>query len=234
VTVIVGQQDNEACEGTYDAEEPIQEFKVDKSILCARSPFFNAAFNWPWLESTSKTVSLPDHRPSCFAIYVSWLYKEDFNIGVAPGKEDSSSLLELYFFAEAVQDLDFADVVSDALWKAQISTGQWYGANATRYIYDNTAPSSPLRRMHVDFMLFQKGLHREITRGDPPKAFLVDAVKRVASTHLCEKEYRFIYPNQSGEFELDTGCVYHHHMRVLNQECCNEKGLPPLGVEIIG
>jgi len=225
VTVIVGQEDNEACEGSYDAEEPIQEFTVDKSILCARSPFFNAAFNGPWLESATKTVSLPEHRPSCFATYVSWLYKEEFTIGLAVGKEDSPSLLELYFFAEAVQDLDFADIVSDALWRARYVTDQWYGANATRYIYDNTAPSSPLRRMHVELMLFEKEHHGEITDGNPPKAFLIDAVKRVTSTRLCKREYI------DGR---NMGCDYHYHMRNPDQECRNKKDLPKLVFEVIG
>jgi len=217
-----------------DTEEGIQEFHIDKSILCARSPFFQAAFNGPWRESITNSVTLPEQSPNSFAAYVSWLYKEVVTVELCAenDEEDSLNLLNLYALAEVIQDRDFADVIVDAMFRMkELLDDQWYEYTTARQIYSFTPPGSLLRALHVDMMLF--GGHAatvNIRHKDLPQDFVHDMSERLSSKYLDTVPSDTGYTLPSLKLPLKA-CRYHYHRRTRGQ-CYKNNGLSPLIVVV--
>ncbi|TKX18324.1 BTB/POZ domain-containing protein 29 [Elsinoe australis] len=59
---------------TFIVGEEIQVFNVNKMVITKISPFFRAAFDGAWTESSSKTMELPDIEPILFAALIDWAY----------------------------------------------------------------------------------------------------------------------------------------------------------------
>ncbi|KAF2496919.1 hypothetical protein BU16DRAFT_507616 [Lophium mytilinum] len=157
---------------TVRVGSPPTDFSVHETLVCSRSPFFANAMNGAWAEAESRIVPLPDDAPSTFALYRTWLYT-----GLLASKSDSSSdewelLACAYVLGEKLQDSDFKDTVIDAMIENPSTTTadgpsspETTDAEATEleemeffkrnpavliYIYENTPPSAPVRRLLVD------------------------------------------------------------------------------------
>ncbi len=50
-------------------------YHLHKALLCARSPFFNNAFNGSFAEASSSTLQMSYDEPAAFDMVVQWLYK---------------------------------------------------------------------------------------------------------------------------------------------------------------
>ncbi|PMD48923.1 hypothetical protein L207DRAFT_575567 [Hyaloscypha variabilis F] len=88
VTVIVGKGSSS------------QEFKLPKDTLCYYSPFFERAFNGPFLEGRSQIMTLEDVDGAVFGLIVAWLYTKDISdedllIGVPSGSPNAHFLSTL-------------------------------------------------------------------------------------------------------------------------------------------
>ncbi|KAF8852848.1 hypothetical protein BDZ45DRAFT_749143 [Acephala macrosclerotiorum] len=55
----------------------VESFTVLKSFICHHSPFFKAAFNGPYLEGQSQSITLEDLDANVFALFVEWLYTQN-------------------------------------------------------------------------------------------------------------------------------------------------------------
>jgi len=207
-----------------DTEEGIQEFHVDKGILCVRSRFFEAAFNGPWGESITNSVSLPKQSPNSFATYVTWLYREVVTVEVSPHEQGGASpdLLRLYALAEAVQDRNFADAIVDAMFRMKELLGNWYQCTAARRIYSFTPPGSLLRALHVDMMLYGGKAHDiNIRHRDLPQEFIHDMFERLSSRYLGTATADTGHKAPTLKLPL-TACFYHYHRPGA---CYKDKGL---------
>jgi len=208
-----------------DNEEGVQEFEVDKTLLCSRSPFFQAAFNGPWQESMTNSVSLPEQSPASFAIYIRWIYRELITVEVTQEQDvdESPELLPLYALAEAIQDQDFADAVVDASIRSYKLHLTWYLCSYSCNIYRVTPTGSPMRSLHVDMLLF--GGHDVDIRDEKlPRDFVHDMFERLSSTYLSDTNMRAGFKSKSTfTFHLDA-CRYHHHTRT-GKSCYKTRSL---------
>lgn len=59
---------------TVGAGEAAATWKLPKDLLTHVSPFFNAALNQPWSESTTESVDLVEDDPAAFRFFLHWLY----------------------------------------------------------------------------------------------------------------------------------------------------------------
>ncbi|KAJ8071945.1 hypothetical protein OCU04_002249 [Sclerotinia nivalis] len=55
-------------------DENSAHFKLHKSILCTKVPYFEKMFNRRFLEGTTNSATLPEDDPELFNILVSWIY----------------------------------------------------------------------------------------------------------------------------------------------------------------
>ncbi|KAF2122617.1 hypothetical protein BDV96DRAFT_639194 [Lophiotrema nucula] len=155
VTVVVG------------TEPELEDFTVHEELLRRSSDFFNAALNNDWAEAGERLIRLPTGQPASFYIYVQWLYSARlFSKGTlsqatsstAGNNQEWTSLIQCYFLANYLQDVDFKDTLMDALmqWTAEVPQ---LNRNATvvsaKEIYDNTEDGSPLRKFFVDLSVWK-------------------------------------------------------------------------------
>jgi len=109
--------------------------------------------------------------------------------------------------------------------------GVWFGSDATHEIYENTQPKSPLRRLHVDMMLFRGG-QKDINKQDPPKNFLIDSINRITSTHEFDfnrKDTVVLGMKRFGcpDFD-DQDCRYHYHKLKVDEGRYQDYPLPEI------
>ncbi|KAL8893561.1 MAG: hypothetical protein Q9192_005144 [Flavoplaca navasiana] len=60
--------------------EEVKSWAIHKGLLTHHSPFFAAALNGSFKESTSNVVELIEDSPEAFKLFVYWLYTGDFEL----------------------------------------------------------------------------------------------------------------------------------------------------------
>lgn len=157
-------------------------FSVHEKLIRAPSPFFDKAMSGPWLESTQRTIELPDDEPPIFAIYVHWLYYGTlpvFNNETEDG--EYLSILKAYTLGDKLLDINFQNAAVDAMIEkstTSVDGTEWYpGLSIIEYVYNNTSESALVRELLVDMYVFgaEDGwLHEWEKKGSIPKPFLFD------------------------------------------------------------
>jgi len=207
VTIRVGEGDN--C----------RDFQVDKNILCARTPFFQSAFNGQWKEGVSGILPLPDVEVQSFETYVKFIYKEGnwFDYDASKYTTRRRMLVKFfirtYGFAEQIQDLEFADAILDAL--------RVVGHAEISLVYELTSAQSPLRRLLVDDW---------VDKGSPGPLicmnYEIQIYKDIAVRCLEVRSN----PNLKRQFALSKNqCAYHYHTRSA-ASCYKSRGFVPIAV----
>ncbi|CAO1599086.1 hypothetical protein XANCAGTX0491_002831 [Xanthoria calcicola] len=56
------------------ADDKTATWTLPKSLLTHSAPFFEAALNRPWLESTTQSLNLPDDDPDAFRFFLHRLF----------------------------------------------------------------------------------------------------------------------------------------------------------------
>lgn len=119
---------------------------LHEKLLCHRSKFFRNIF-YNKKGTKNAAYGLPDEEDAPFKIFVGWLYSE----ALPPPKEekDLAPLFDLYLMAEK---WDIKKLIVDCLeiirnWYHESDT--WPGLRRVQYIYANTEPESPMRKLLV-------------------------------------------------------------------------------------
>lgn len=61
-------------------------FSVHKDLICHHSPYFDAAFNGPFKESSDGQITLEEAAPFTFGLFLHWLYT-----GLVPFAKDADN-----------------------------------------------------------------------------------------------------------------------------------------------
>ncbi|KAI9661918.1 MAG: hypothetical protein M1821_009158 [Bathelium mastoideum] len=133
-------------------------FPLHEKLLCAKSPFFqkifhssSSPFSTPRSTSKfagkSKSFALPDDDYDAFTTFVGWLYSG--SVPKPTSEADLGALFELYLMGEkwAVKSLCAETLARVRDWYRDSDT--YPGLRRVQYIYANTVPESPMRRMLV-------------------------------------------------------------------------------------
>ena len=51
-------------------------FKLPKNLICAKSSFFNTAFNGPFQGGVEQTIILPEDEPTTFGLLAHWMFHD--------------------------------------------------------------------------------------------------------------------------------------------------------------
>jgi len=134
----------------------------------------------------------------------------------------SSTLYRLVSFGDAIQDLDFVDVMGDTIKDFHaLSKIEWNPVS----IYQNTSKSSPLRTHCVDEIVRVHGMDYSDHEAYVERDFYKDVVNR-----YCEinNQFHLLHRSRSEPFyypeDLYGKCRYHRH-KGAGGDCYLRKGL---------
>lgn len=134
---------------------------IHKEFACYHSLVFRAAFNSRsnFVESQTNTYRMKDTDGKVMQLLMQWLYTQ--KLGLAPySKEPATSTeicrqnmslaLRLWVLGDMLIIPKLQNDVSDYIWAVQ-DTSRIAWTPSIRYVYENTVPGSPLRRLFVMF-----------------------------------------------------------------------------------
>ncbi|KAL2072756.1 hypothetical protein VTL71DRAFT_12099 [Oculimacula yallundae] len=130
--------------------ETAKEFGVHKDFACHYSPVLKAAFHSSFVEGRTQVYKLPEYDEDIVKLLVHWLYTQEL---IADSLEEpelaSSELLsfcKLWILADSLLVPSLQNAAMDMLIQVQ-DTLKKTATSCLVYVYQNTNPESPLRKM---------------------------------------------------------------------------------------
>jgi hypothetical protein len=161
-------------------------FVVHKEVIIARSPFFEAASSERW-NKLDQNIKLPEDEPHIFSRYLQCVYQDVViakgNLGLA---SQLTQLVKLYIMADKFGDLTSSNLIIDKFMDDSDKAFVSPGCSLVKYTYSRTAPTSPLRRLMVDYYMHEGGESNGLEIDDAPVDFF---------RHFC-REYQKIRENK--------------------------------------
>lgn len=135
-------------------------FYVHESILCASSEYFRTITRLQWTDLESKPIILNTENPSVFKSYFQWLYTQKVMYGASDFTKTEKwiHLANSYVLGEKLIDRRYQNAVLDTILSYCIERGTFPSNVVVRIIYRGTPPSSPARRLLVDFWTWEATL----------------------------------------------------------------------------
>ncbi|KAF9641031.1 hypothetical protein BFW01_g12837 [Lasiodiplodia theobromae] len=199
----------------FAGEEP-EPFIIHKDILCASSDFFKNACKEPWKESAG-VVELSGTEPRLFEVYARWLYSPDvLNLMEKPVVTTAANgaisvpayepLFHLYALGDMLQDSKFKNAILDKIVEVRRLVN-YHPICFSAFVYSELPPSSPLRRLYVDFWVGSsasdwfntKNPADDCNSPDAPMEFFRDVLRQSKTGGAGKKPW-----------EEDI-CQYHEH-----------------------
>lgn len=164
--------------------EEKKEYVVYKEFACYYSPMLNAAFNGPFIEGKSNTMTIDDFPfPKAFGFIQCWMYtmkiKHPLRVPLTLTSYCVAWILADRLLIPKLQNQAVIELCSKKLTLDKMPD--------LKLIYGNTSPDSKLRRLVAYLCAFEMEPNLWAMRdgdGDIPSQFLVD----VATEH--KKEYQ--------------------------------------------
>ncbi|CZR54723.1 uncharacterized protein PAC_04607 [Phialocephala subalpina] len=145
---------------TEDGEE--QKFVIHREYVCHYSPVLKAAFNSNFIEGQTGEYRLDDITHGTFNLLVQWLYHQKVDLAhlksgfnekndLAILTEEKLNLFQLWVLADKFSIPGLQNCVVDHIREgANLNDRDFlFPVKAYDYVYNNTAPDSPLRRLVV-------------------------------------------------------------------------------------
>jgi hypothetical protein len=127
-------------------------FTIHEGLVKPRSEFVRLALRGDWKEAQERTIPLPEDDPSVFSVYQQWLYGGRIHTlcnTVFKPDDEYKILVKAYILGEKIMDQDFKDSAADAIVE-KLRSLRRFDASLTDLVFENTLPTSPLRRLWMD------------------------------------------------------------------------------------
>lgn len=127
-------------------------FMAHTEVICARSTFFKAACSNKW--NSSDSVKLPEDDPDVFDCYIRCLYE---NTTCRAGNDEKVFLRSVrsWILADKLGDSRSANLFIDSLIAYSDEAKVLPTPQCTSFALANTAATSPLRRLMVDYRVHE-------------------------------------------------------------------------------
>ncbi|KAK3711482.1 hypothetical protein LTR37_009661 [Vermiconidia calcicola] len=186
-------------------------FIVHKDVITCRSPFFAAASAERWNNSGDvKPIELPDEDPKIFSTYLQWLYHAEVVVEDKPNNE-FSELIKAYIMADKFGDLTCANAIADEIIRSGIIHNCIPTVSDIHTAFEDTPDGSPLRKLLVDFWMFEADDEAFSTRSEfLPYTFLATFFRRhneVQKGRLSQTVMQVYGASVSQQGK----CAYHRH-----------------------
>lgn len=116
---------------------------LHEKLLCAASPFFNAAINSLFREGVEKKVVMQEDDTAVFTLFVQWLYSKQFTT------VSSWLLLKAYALGDKLGSAQFRSLAMDKLYALNYSQCT-FTVEQILWVFDNTMPESALRKFTTE------------------------------------------------------------------------------------
>ncbi|KAL8898476.1 MAG: hypothetical protein Q9192_002062 [Flavoplaca navasiana] len=130
-------------------------FSIHRGLLTSKSTFFNAALTGSWREAEEDTVRLVEEVPELFAIYVVWIYGHDWTVDHNRREHSLAICCRLYVLADVLGSEELGNLMIDQIRDIVARPHLDLTCETIGYVYDNTLPESPLRRLIVDILTWE-------------------------------------------------------------------------------
>ena len=145
---------SESIKVTVGTESKQKTWYLPEKVLTRCSPFFDAALKGNFAEASSKAVNLPEDDPDAFKIWATWL-----SLGKCKGLFEFNSYDHAYARAWILGDKlacpAFQDhVMFQFLTWFESGVGLWL--DTVQVVYDVSPPGSKLRRLFLDWFVWDK------------------------------------------------------------------------------
>lgn len=189
--------------------EAEQKFIVHKAVLSHIAPFFRAAREGNFRESSEQKITMPEASPEVFRRFLLWAHSGSL-LGHQERVTDLSAelLAHLYIFGDTLGVSHLQNSVMDSL-------GMWVKSERRfplwilHLVYKNTRRGCALQRYLVDRTAFTVAISKEGFEEQHlesyPAAFLADLV-----LVLYDVQKGTIYPIKNDKWDK-IGCRYHFH-----------------------
>ena len=126
-------------------------YAIHKGLLCSRSGYFKAALTGNFQEAEDQVVTLDDEDPKIFRRFNAWLYTDVLVEAAELESISTSSIFEIYFFAEK----RIIPLLQNAAIDAILCHNTYHSIPATqiRDVWTRTTERSRLRKLVVDSRL---------------------------------------------------------------------------------
>ncbi|KAL2045016.1 hypothetical protein N7G274_002791 [Stereocaulon virgatum] len=135
--------------------DPSDIWLLPKALLTHCSPFFAAALDGNFAESTSNTVLLPDDSPDVFETFVQWMYTGEIhlNIHIDDAYEDwNGFLVDSWILGDKLGCQDLQDAAMKQLLKYHDERA--IEPSTVRAAYEGSPSGSKLRVWAIDQLLY--------------------------------------------------------------------------------
>ncbi|KAF9636299.1 putative btb poz domain containing protein [Lasiodiplodia theobromae] len=176
------------CSVVVEVGSPPFEFNIDEALLVKHSGFFRGAMSGHFIESKTKRVPLHDDDPSLFQHLAAWLrtgnldscLKEDDDHEMTEQEDQATThentilshtvdtLFNLWILGDKLQMPSLQNATAHSLidlitkphaFQTPCTLTQLPNNSTLSLVYDNTLPSSPLRRLAIDMALLTGAGH---------------------------------------------------------------------------
>ena len=182
--------------------EQQQVFNVHEDLICARIPFFRAAFKGEFREAQEGQLKLPEEKPEAFRQVLKWVYSGQVG-QIEPADLDSgSALLEAYILANAWCLEELKNQIIDR-FKSQ----DWKSSHLVAVFRGTALPDCELRGFFIDRLRAAFQVEEPQCSGTELGEYLEAGGAEVRDLVVALFEHR-----EAGYDEVDWyGCKYHEH-----------------------
>ena len=127
-------------------------FRVHKTLLCNRIPYFKKMFSGGFKEATENTAEFPEDSPEAFDILQGWVYKDTLpkvNISTVSGNgyKEAWNIVDLYMLADKFCFFSLRDeIVNIWVWECVTKYSLPSISSMTQF-YGRTPAGSGLRKL---------------------------------------------------------------------------------------
>ena len=131
-----------------------------EALLVERFPFFNAAFQSGFRESTDKSIELAEDDPAAFSYVMNMAFGEGWKMSAKlEGVDAQLKPANAYIVADKLGRPDLASSISEDYQCLFYNGGSFDDylvcSKAAKLVYENTAESAPIRAVMVEMAAHQ-------------------------------------------------------------------------------
>ncbi|CCD46189.1 hypothetical protein BofuT4_P117390.1 [Botrytis cinerea T4] len=194
-------------------------FRVHKSFLCSKIPYFEKMFNGGFKEAKDGSASFPEDFPEAFDILIEWVYSGNlrwFDIGTATTGA-SWNFLKFYSLVEKICLTRLADFALDIYRKSCQKKNHVFESPAyVQEVYSFTSSQSGLRRLFIQQLVWRFQT-QEDSKENANDLFILAmrSNDEIFTDFMFElrKHVKVAVPKDPRVLDPNNLCEYHSHIR---------------------
>ncbi|KAI9649500.1 hypothetical protein NHQ30_002077 [Ciborinia camelliae] len=152
-------------------------FRVHKSFLCNKIPYFSAMFNSGFKEAEENSATFPEDLPESFDILIQWVYSGHIRHYEChgPARPETWNFLQFYSLAEKLCLMKVQDRVLDIYRNSCRAENCTFNLSWATEAYEITPDQSALRRFVIQMLVFM--FHTTSDSGQNGNEHFIQAMK---------------------------------------------------------